>query len=140
MSHGKPAAALLVATLLAALPAHSATVNVSVGGTDFAFHPAEVHIHPGDTVTWTNAGGFHNVKADDNSFGNAQSGDPWTFSQTFTALGTVGYHCEVHGGPSSGMFGTVVVEDAGGGGGGQPGILRFGLPSFSAIRAANLAT
>ena len=140
MSHGKPAAALLVATLLAALPAHSATVNVSVGGTDFAFHPSEVHIHPGDTVTWTNAGGFHNVKADDNSFGNAQSGDPWTFSQTFTALGTVGYHCEVHGGPSSGMFGTVVVEDAGGGGGGQPGTLRFGLASFSAGEANGTAT
>jgi len=114
-------AILLLSALLAASPARGATVNVSVGGSDLAFHPAEVHIHPGDTVTWTNAGGFHNVKADDNSFGNAQSGDAWTFSHTFTALGTVGYHCEVHGGPGAGMFGTVIVEDAGGGGGGQPG-------------------
>ncbi|MFL6263817.1 MAG: Calx-beta domain-containing protein [Thermoanaerobaculia bacterium] len=136
----RPSAALLfLAALLAALPARGATVSVSVGGNDLAFHPAVVHVHPGDTVTWTNAGGFHNVKADDNSFGNPQSADAWTFSRTFTTLGTVGYHCEVHGGPSSGMFGTVIVEDAGGGGGGQPGTLRFGLASFSAGEAAGTA-
>lgn len=140
MSHGQPAAALLVAALLAASPAHSATVNVSVGGAYFAFSPFEVHIHPGDTVTWTNEGGFHNVEADDGSFGTPQSSAAWTFSHTFTALGTVGYHCEVHGGPGSGMFGTVVVEDAGGGGGGQPGTLRFGLASFTAGEANGTAT
>src|SRR4051794_352781 len=137
----RPSAALLfLAALVAALPARGATVSVSVGGNDLAFHPAVVHVHPGDTVTWTNAGGFHNVKADDGSFGNAQSADAWTFPHTFTALGTVGYHCEVHGGPSSGMFGTVIVEDAGGGGGGQPGTLRFGLASFSTGEAAGTAT
>jgi len=133
-------AILLPAVLLAALPARGATVNVSVGGNDLAFHPAVVHVHPGDTVTWTNAGGFHNVKADDNSFGNPQSADLWTFSRTFTALGTVGYHCEVHGGPGSGMAGTVIVENAGGGGGDQPGTLRFGLASFTVGEAAGTAT
>ncbi|HEY4596600.1 MAG TPA: plastocyanin/azurin family copper-binding protein, partial [Thermoanaerobaculia bacterium] len=78
MLHRHVPAILLLGSLLAVLPAQGATVNVSVGGSDFAFHPAEVHIHPGDTVSWTNAGGFHNVRADDNSFGNAQSSAAWT--------------------------------------------------------------
>jgi len=140
MLHRHVPAILLLGSLLAVLPAQGGTVNVSVGGSDFAFHPAEVHIHPGDTVSWTNAGGFHNVRADDNSFGNAQSSAAWTFSHNFTTLGTVGYHCEVHGAPGAGMFGTVVVEDAGGGGGGQPGTFRFGLASFTAGEAAGTAT
>jgi plastocyanin len=131
---------LLSILLLAAFSARGAMVNVSVGGAGLVFTPGEVHVHPGDTVTWTNAGGFHNVKADDGSFGNVAAGDAWTFSHTFTALGTVGYHCEIHGGPGSGMFGTVVVEDAGGGGGGQPGTLRFGLASFSTGEASGTAT
>ncbi|HEY4573084.1 MAG TPA: Calx-beta domain-containing protein, partial [Thermoanaerobaculia bacterium] len=42
--------------------------------------------------------------------------------------------------PGSGMFGTVIVEDAGGGGGGQPGTLRFGLASFTAGEANGTAT
>lgn len=140
MLHRQVPAILLLSSLLAVVPARGATVNVSVGGAYFTFSPFEVHIHPGDTVIWKNQGGFHNVKADDGSFGSAQSSAAWTFSHTFTALGTVGYHCEVHGGPGTGMFGTVVVEDAGGGGGGQPGTLRFGLASFTAGEANGTAT
>jgi plastocyanin len=106
--------------LLAAMPSLAATVNVSVGGAGFSYSPQEVHIHPGDTVTWTNAGGGHNVAADDGSFRNSIATNAWTFSHTFNAVGRFGYHCEAHGAPGSGMFGTVVVESAGGGGGGGP--------------------
>jgi plastocyanin len=140
-----PTAALLLIALLAAAfsassasSARAATVSVSVGGNDLAFHPAVVQVHPGDTVTWTNAGGSHNVKADDNSFGNAVAFDTWTFSHTFSAVGTVGYHCDNHGAPGAGMFGTVIVEDAGGGG--QPGTFRFSLASYAAGEGAGTAT
>jgi len=136
MPHRHSAAALLLIALLAAFPARAATVNVSVGGTGLVFDPGVVHVQPGDTVTWTNAGGFHSVKADDNSFGNTAAGDAWTFSHTFTAVGTVGYHCEIHGAPGSGMFGTVIVDAPSS----QPGIFRFAQASFSVGEAAGTAT
>jgi plastocyanin len=118
MPYRRHAGLFLAAALLAALPARAATVNVTVGGAGLSYAPREVHIHPGDTVIWTNAGGTHNVKADNGSFSTPLSGSAWTFSHTFPAAGTVGYHCDAHGFPGGGMFGTVFVEDAGGGGGG----------------------
>jgi plastocyanin len=135
----KVLALILAVPFLAALPSRAATVNVSVGGPGFSFTPQEVHIHPGDTVTWTNAGGAHNVAADDGSFRNALSSSSWTFSHTFAAVGRAGYHCEAHGAPGSGMFGTVVVENAGGGGGGPvkaPSNLRATASSTSQIDLA----
>ena len=53
------------------------TVTVS----NFQFTPRELTVHPGDTVTWVNQGGFHNVTADDGSFRCAEgcvgtAGDP----------------------------------------------------------------
>ncbi|HEX4496200.1 MAG TPA: Calx-beta domain-containing protein [Thermoanaerobaculia bacterium] len=135
------AAALILAA--AALPASAATVKVTVGGADLVFTPQTVSIQTGDTVTWTNAGGGHNVASDDGSFSNAVSGSAWTFSHTYTAAGTFGYHCSVHGSPGSGMFGTVVVADAGGGGGGgtdQPGTLGFSLADYSVNEGAGTAT
>jgi len=128
----------LAAALLAAAPSLAATVNVSVGGAGTVYSPREVHIHPGDTVLWTNAGGAHNVAADDNSFGNAIDSSAWTFSHTFPAVGRVGYHCDAHGSPGAGMFGTVVIEDAGGGG--VPGTLRFSLAGYSVNEGAGTAT
>ena len=136
----KVLALILAAALTAALPSRAATVNVSVGGPGFSFTPQEVHIHPGDTVTWTNAGGAHNVAADDGSFRNALSSSSWTFSHTFDAVGRAGYHCEAHGAPGSGMFGTVVVESAGGVGGDQPGTLRFSLGGYTVNEGAGTAT
>lgn len=86
---------------------------------DFQFTPARMEIHPGDTVTWRNAGGFHNVVADDGSFRCAEScagagGDPstvlWSFTRTFATAGSVPYYCEVHGGSGGrGMSGEIVV-------------------------------
>ncbi len=92
------------------------TVMVS----NFQFTPRELTVHPGDTVTWVNQGGFHNVTADDGSFRCAEgctgaAGDPssaaWTFTRTFTAVGRQAFYCEVHGGPGgTGMSGVVIVE------------------------------
>jgi plastocyanin len=129
----------LAVLLLAAMPAMAATVNVAVGGASFSYSPQEVHIHPGDTVTWTNAGGGHNVAADDGSFSNPIATNAWTLSHTYNAVGRFGYHCDAHGSPGFGMFGTVVVEDAGGGNG-QPGTLRFSLAGYSVNEGAGTAT
>jgi plastocyanin len=104
----------LAAALLLAVPASAADQSVrATPGNDF--EPADVTIDPGDTVTWTNGGGFHNVKFDDGSFEEPASPDftQWTVDRTFDAPGTFRYYCEAHGGPSGeGMAGVVRVRDA----------------------------
>jgi plastocyanin len=94
----------------------AATFMVQVGGNTNSFSPKSLTINAGDTVIWTNAGGFHNVVADDGSFrnGNASSA-AWTFSRTFNPTGplptTIGYYCEVHGARGGiGMAGTITVN------------------------------
>ena len=122
-------AVLILAAVCLAAPSWAATHNVTVGP-DTAFHPPTLTIQTGDTVVWTNAGGTHDLRADDNSFSRGVSGAAWTFSHTFNAAGTAGYHCTVHGAPGIGMFGTITVQ-GGGGGGEQAGALRFSLGSYS---------
>lgn len=101
--------------------AHAANWTVNVGGAQLAFSPATLTISAGDTVTFINQGGFHNVAADDGSFRCAQScigsgGDPsyvlWSSTVTLASPGTLGYHCEIHGAAGQGMFGTITVQPA----------------------------
>lgn len=118
--------------------ARAATVNVVAGGAaGLMFTPQFVTISVGDTVNFTNGGGFHNVRADDNSFGVAISGS-WTISHTYTTAGTFGFHCEAHGSPGSGMFGTVTVQ--GGGNTPHPGTLGFSLANYAVNEGAGSAT
>jgi len=138
-------AAALVAALLVGPPlARAATVDVAVGGTGFSFSPQTVNIHVGDSVRFTNQGGFHNVAADNGSFRCAEScsgtgGDPsgssWSFTIQYSQAGTFGHHCEVHGSPGSGMFGTVIVAAAS-----QPGTLSFDHSASSVGEAGGAAT
>lgn len=115
--------------------ARAATVDVAIVG--FSFSPSTVNIQVGDTVRWTNnSGNFHDVTANDSSFGSAAS-TSFTFSQTFNAPGSFGYFCSFHGGPNAGMAGTVVVS--GGGGNDQPGTLRFSQTSYTAGEAGGSA-
>ena len=112
--------ALVVFAFLTA-NANAANWIVNVGGAQLAYSPATLTITAGDTVTFTNQGGFHNVVADDGAFRFAQNcsgsgGDPdstlWSSTITLAFPGTVGYHCEVHGAAGQGMFGTITVEPA----------------------------
>ena len=48
--------------------ATAAQLFIDVGGSDLAFSPALLTATVGDTVTFVNRGGFHNVAADDGSF------------------------------------------------------------------------
>ena len=125
--------------LLAASPwVSAATQFVVAGGTyssggytypQIGFNPPHVTVNVGDTVTFQNAGGTHNVASDDGtSFrcangcdGSGGNGNPsdaqWNASITITpamAGHTLGYHCEIHG--SMGMTGTIVVNGSATGG------------------------
>jgi plastocyanin len=87
-----------------------------------AFVPQFITIQAGDSVTFLNRGGNHNVVADDGSFrcahgcdddgkggnGNATS-TLWIVTLSFPTPGTIGYFCEPHGAPGSGMYGTIEV-------------------------------
>lgn len=129
--------ALLFALALLATPilVQAADHNVSVGPGN-AFSPQTVNIGVGDRVIWTRLGGTHNVNSDNGLFGNALSSSWSTHTVTFGGAGTFGYHCEAHGSPGSGMFGTVVVT----GGGGNPGSLQFSTASTSVNENAGSKT
>lgn len=119
---------LSILLLAAAGAAAAANVQVSVGGrTDgyyggmavLKFNPANVTINAGDTVTFVNEGGMHNVAADDGSFrcavgcdadgGNGSpSDDTWTAQIRFAHAGTFGIHCDNH--RNQGMVGTITVR------------------------------
>jgi plastocyanin len=77
------------------------------------FEPANVTIPAGTTVTWNWISGFHNVAPTGTptftGSGNPVS-PPSTFSQTFNTPGTYLYFCLVHGSPTAGMRGTIVVQ------------------------------
>jgi plastocyanin len=77
------------------------------------FEPANVTVPVGTTVTWTWVGGFHNVTptgAPTFTGSGSPVSAPHTFSQTFSSPGTYLYFCVVHGSPSGGMRGTIVVQ------------------------------
>ena len=87
------------------------------------FSPSNLEIANGDTVTWTNGGGFHNVQADDGSFRCANGCDDdggdgapsiasWNFSRDFITEGDLLYHCFVHGAPGGiNMSGVITVPE-----------------------------
>lgn len=117
--------------LLTAAPVSAIDQHVTVGGTSgggyyggnpiLMFNPSSVTISVGDTVTFTNAGGPHNVDADDGSFrcaegcdGHGGNGNPstsnWSASVTFDHAGVFAYHCDNHG--MQGMTGSITVQGA----------------------------
>jgi plastocyanin len=103
-------------------PAWSANHNVTVGGNGLVFTPSQLTIAVGDTVTFTNGGGLHNVVSNDaggfrcatsctGNGGNASTAN-WVASVTFNTAGTINYFCEVHGGAGLGMAGSITVQGA----------------------------
>ncbi len=120
-------ASALLLLLVCAGAAQATNWNVQAGGSRLEFVPRELTIEPGDTVTWSNLGGLHNVVADNGAFrcangcdGQGGNGAPssqiWRATVTFNQPGTFGYFCEPHGQPGGGMYGTITVN------GGEPPI------------------
>lgn len=108
----------LMALLLTAALSLSAQENHMVDVQSNFYMPENLTITVGDTVTWTNLGGFHNVNGEQSTypnnpegFGNGgASGDDWTYQHVFTLAGFYEYQCDPHVG--LGMVGTVTVEEA----------------------------
>jgi len=94
------------------------SVTVVASGTTFS--PSVVNLAAGGTVTFTNAGGLHNVNASgsvnfrcangcDGQGGNgAPSTATWSFQITFPAPGTTNFVCDEHA--SVGMSGQIIVQ------------------------------
>jgi plastocyanin len=94
------------------------------------FVQSSVTINQGETVTWQNGGGTHNVQFNDGSYEMPAnpSSDSWTVSRTFNTPGTFTYVCRQH---APGMAGTVTVLPANpppGGGPPEPGPGGSGSP------------
>ena len=74
---------------------------------DFAFLPATVTVHPGQTVRFIqDDDSAHTVTASDKSFDSGNLNKKETWSHTFDTAGTYAYVCAYH--PS--MRGTIVVK------------------------------
>jgi plastocyanin len=120
--------ALLTASLLlSSTSALAANHIVNVGGGGLIFSPATINVLVDDTVTFVNAGGFHNAVSDpgspisfrcadgcDGDVGGdgTPSNSSWSGTITITAAAahsSIGYFCEVHEG--QGMVGTINVTD-----------------------------
>lgn len=70
-----------------------ATVTVK----DFDFTPASITVNTGDSVTWSNQGpAAHSATADDGSFDTGVYNAGSSRSHTFSAPGTIPYHCIPH--------------------------------------------
>lgn len=84
------------------------TADVSVGSGGNVFTPDQSDIKAGGTVTYTWAGGPHNVTFSSPPASVPNSGDmtSGTFPVTFTQAGTYNYQCTIH----AGMKGTVTVH------------------------------
>jgi plastocyanin len=106
---GRWVSAVVVCVLVA--PAGAAAADQSVSVSNFQFNPDPVSIFVGDTVTWMNTGGTHNVHfaGDFFEYPGSPSADSWSGNYTFTAAGTFSYICDQH--PLQ-MTGTVNVSAA----------------------------
>ena len=159
-------AAFLTGLALAVAPTLGANMSVTSGpnGSD-TFSPKTVTVNQGESVTWTNASGSHNVKFDDGSFEQpaSASSSNWTRVEDLQRRRVLPLLLRAHGGSGgSGMSGTVVVNAAsgttpppgGGGGGGsgggsgggatpgsptQPGGRRHGRPEAHTVREGRAA-
>ncbi len=92
------------------------TTEVSVEVADNVYEPRVVQVDVGASVTWTNVGfNQHNVLAseagqfEDVPTGSLDSGASAT--RTFDEPGVYPYYCSIHGTPTRGQRGVIVVGD-----------------------------
>ena len=106
----------LLTTLIAFLITNAVFgVNHIVNTQGMTFLPNSLSINIGDSVTFNNTAGFHNVNGDTATFPNNPESfeNPqgvaagWTYVKVFTIAGTYDYQCDPH---LPGMIGTIVVN------------------------------
>ncbi|MEJ0090231.1 MAG: Ig-like domain-containing protein [Limisphaerales bacterium] len=87
-----------------------ATATVLVGSGGNVFVPALTNINAGDQVTWKWIGSFHSTTSTNSTWPDSSvQNSGFMFSHTFSSSGTFGYYCTIHGTPTSGMKGAIVV-------------------------------
>lgn len=92
-----------------------ASTNYLVTLSGQSFTPSQVSLWPGDTVTFTNKSGFHDVVCQNpdpvcGERPNPQS-QPWGFSYTYETVGVFPFRCTIHSSNfTSGMSGAVTVN------------------------------
>jgi plastocyanin len=100
-----------------------AQVLHTVNGGNFYYSPQSLTINVGDTVSWINDGGFHNVNFDINTISGLSFFNPESFLSTptndvdmytyvFTVAGTYQYDCSVGQHAANGMVGTIIVNNS----------------------------
>ncbi len=117
--------------------------KVQITGTVTSFSPSTITVDPGQPVcwTWSATADSHNIKANDGSFTSGEPATSGNFQKTFNTPGSYGFHCQVHGSPTSGMRGTVIVRDGSGGGGGTgPGKIQLASTAWTVDEGAGTAT
>ena len=91
-------ALMVVASVVAAAPAHAASQNVSID--EFAYRADRVRIEPGDAVTWTNRGEvLHTVtsrRGAPQRFASGFVDSGQAFTRAFAVAGTYRYLCTLH--------------------------------------------
>jgi len=98
---------------------HAETFTVTANS-NITFSPSALTIYPGDNVTFTNSGGFHNVHSDsgavksfrcsvDCSSNSSPSSSAWSATVNFPDAGLAPYRCDQH----SGMTGTITIDGDG---------------------------
>ena len=100
----------------------SAQTNHNVNAGNFYYTPSNLVINVGDTVTWFNDGGFHDVNGDINSQTGFSFGNPASFylsavqgpaligSHVFTVAGNYEYDCSIGSHAFNGMVGYITVN------------------------------
>lgn len=96
---------MLVLAVLAvvATTARAGGVETTVGIDGFAYTPANFTIEAGQTINFV-ASGFHPLQFDDHPLGCGSD-----CNVNFRVPGSYGFHCVNHGGPGTGMAGTITV-------------------------------
>jgi plastocyanin len=106
---------LLLLTVAILLSNFSFATNHTVSTIGMTFNPNALTINIGDSVTFINTGGFHNVNGTTATFPNNPAGfsnptgvsSGWTYLHVFTTPGTYNYQCDPH---IPGMVGTIIVQ------------------------------
>jgi plastocyanin len=115
---------IALAMILSPFTTNAQVVHFVEAGS-YYYTPQVLEIETGDIVTWTNAGGTHDVNFDvstlsGQSFGNPSASSLGTNTSgdmgsiTFDVAGTYNYDCSIGQHAANGMTGTIIVSQAAG--------------------------
>ncbi|HEY3861433.1 MAG TPA: Ig-like domain-containing protein [Verrucomicrobiae bacterium] len=80
--------------LIGTNPACADTFTVDI--VDYAYAPDPVTIHVDDTVNWVWASDYHSTTSEDGLWDSDVNNTGYSYSHTFTSIGTFNYYCTVH--------------------------------------------